>query len=63
MPFKTKEQYNTWRRKYRKKQAEEGKCIRCYRPIVEDNNSKTCVNCLDAVNISKYLRSNFNGDN
>jgi len=63
MPFKTKEQYNAWRIEYRKKKYIEGKCARCYRPLVEDNNSKTCVNCLDELVAGRYLRRNFNGDN
>jgi len=63
MPFKTKEQFNKWRKEYRKKKYEEGKCMRCCRPLLEDNNTKTCSNCTDARIVSNYLRRNFNGDN
>ena len=56
MPFKNKDDYNKWRRVYRKKQQQEGKCTRCYRPILDGSGSIQCVNCNEIGTQNKRLQ-------
>lgn len=56
MPFKNKEDYNKWRRDYRKKQHEKGKCMRCYRPMIEESGKTVCINCVETKKAENKFR-------
>lgn len=63
MPFKNKEDYNKYRKAYRLKAEQEGKCKRCYRNLIEDSGNKYCVNCSESGTLRSKLSVNFMGDN
>lgn len=55
MPYKSKSDYNRWRKEYRAKQITKGKCQRCYRPLIEESGNSTCINCLEIMVERKRL--------
>lgn len=63
MPYKNREDFNAYRRAYRKRKAAEGFCPTCFRPRLEDSARLDCECCAERKVKAQFLRRNFNGDN
>lgn len=49
------EKYNLWRKDYRKKMKENNRCVRCYKPLIEDKDRAKCINCYEEAYRNELL--------